>query len=137
MNIKQILFVVVVSLVCVNCKPNDDIPTPQPVASIESKLFEGLQTLDTTFSLIPQPKELITYKASLDLATIDTIYIENESLRPVATYMQSALMGYLEDGIKIVIGNTKCQHSINILLDPLSNNAEHYKLGYTNSSAGP
>lgn len=127
-SIKYITLLIGISFACINCKTEIEEPQPPIIIHEQSKLFEGLQTVDTAFSLIPLPKELITYKASVDLSSIDTIYIENESLRPVAAYLQSTLSGYLKDEIKIVIGSTKYQHSINILLDALSNNTEHYKL---------
>ncbi|MHB9141432.1 MAG: beta-N-acetylhexosaminidase [Paludibacter sp.] len=120
MNFNRLLIIVIcfVFMSC-NATPVDNI------VPVESSLFEGLQTFDTVFSLIPQPKTIIAYKSSIDLTSITSIYIQDESLRPVATYLASTLPNSTP---KILIGKTKMQHAINILLEPMSNNTEHYKL---------
>jgi len=125
MKPKNVFFILVL-LVVSSCSPETII---NPVETDEtSTLFEGLTVVDTTLAIIPQPKTLIAYKGSCDLTSIRNIDIQNESLRPASVYVRTILSEISQQELSTSTGNIKNKQTINLLLEPLSNNTEHYKL---------
>jgi hexosaminidase len=125
MKPKKVYFLLVL-LVISSCSPETIIDPDKPDET--SSLFEGLTVADTTLAIIPQPKTLIAYKGSCNLTSIRNIDIQNESLRPASVYARTILSGISQQELSTSTGNIKNKQTINLLLEPLSNNTEHYKL---------